>query len=136
MYGVQFVMIPGTQMMLLLFVTNWDFQDLVNFHCVVINSLPLVLLLMSCLINIGASAQCCAIGGPGSGPIHMTNVRCTGNELSLTDCPHSTNNNCNHGEDASVQCQTSEGPDNRFNLCMLICEVCAHMKELCAMMVM
>ena len=58
----------------------------------------------------GALSYCCASNGQGSGPIHMTNVRCIGNESSLTDCPHTTSNNCHHGEDASVQCQTSKAP--------------------------
>ena len=56
----------------------------------------------------GALSHCCARDGQGSGPIHITNVGCVGNELSLTDCPHTTDNNCNHREDASVQCQTSK----------------------------
>ena len=38
----------------------------------------------------------------------MDDVVCAGNESSLTDCPHTTNHNCLHREDASVQCQTSE----------------------------
>ena len=59
------------------------------------------------IIYKGARLDCCATYGSGSGPIHMTNVGCMGNELSLTDCPHSTNNNYHHSEDAGVQCQTS-----------------------------
>ena len=63
----------------------------------------------SCLpfLFIGAIAHCCARDGQGSGPIHMSNVGCRGNELPLTDCIHATNHNCHHSEDASVQCQTS-----------------------------
>ena len=55
----------------------------------------------------GASSYCCARYGLGSGPIHMDEVRCTGNETSLTDCPHTINHDCSHAEDAAVRCQTS-----------------------------
>ena len=55
----------------------------------------------------GALSYCCARDGQGSGPVHISNVGCVGSELSLTDCPYSTNNICDHSEDASVQCQTS-----------------------------
>ena len=44
----------------------------------------------------------------GSGPIHMDNVRCTGAEMSLIDCPHSRSHSCSHHDDAAVQCQTSK----------------------------
>ena len=54
--------------------------------------------------------MCCAAYGQGNGPIHMNEVECTGYELSLMECSHniSNQNNCNHSQDASVQCQTSE----------------------------
>ena len=55
----------------------------------------------------GALSYCCARDGLGSGPIFMDEVRCRGVESSLTDCPHTTNHDCSHREDASVQCQTS-----------------------------
>ena len=38
----------------------------------------------------------------------MDNVRCTGTELSLIDCPHSRSHSCSHRDDAAVQCQTSK----------------------------
>ena len=60
-------------------------------------------------INIlGATTSCCAAYGHGSGPVHMDDVRCVGNESSLIDCPHSGCHDCGHNEDAGVQCQTSE----------------------------
>ena len=37
----------------------------------------------------------------------MTNVGCTGAELSLLECPHSRHHSCSHSDDAAVQCQTS-----------------------------
>ncbi|XP_054418110.1 neurotrypsin [Pteronotus mesoamericanus] len=44
--------------------------------------------------------------GEGSGPVLLDEVRCTGNELSLEQCPKSPwgEHNCGHGEDAGVSC--------------------------------
>ena len=44
--------------------------------------------------------------GPGSGAILMDDVRCTGDESSLTSCVYvgSDNENCNHGEDVGLVC--------------------------------
>uniref|UniRef100_A0A667Z9F5 SRCR domain-containing protein n=1 Tax=Myripristis murdjan TaxID=586833 RepID=A0A667Z9F5_9TELE len=42
----------------------------------------------------------------GTGNIWLDDLRCTGTETSIFDCPHSGVgvHNCNHGEDAGVQC--------------------------------
>ncbi|KAK5609545.1 hypothetical protein CRENBAI_005488 [Crenichthys baileyi] len=52
------------------------------------------------------SAPTSAHFGRGSGPIWMDNVDCTGQEAALTHCRHRGfgENNCGHGEDASVIC--------------------------------
>ncbi|XP_076026959.1 scavenger receptor cysteine-rich domain-containing group B protein-like isoform X2 [Genypterus blacodes] len=44
--------------------------------------------------------------GRGTGPIWMDNVMCSGTEVALTQCTHAGfgENNCGHGEDASVIC--------------------------------
>ena len=45
--------------------------------------------------------------GQGSGTIWMDDVKCKGGEASLLQCPHpgwGSNINCDHGEDASVEC--------------------------------
>ena len=50
--------------------------------------------------------------GEGSGRIWLDNVNCDGTEARLIDCPRVGNiligaNNCNHREDAGVECETS-----------------------------
>ncbi|KAK5853043.1 hypothetical protein PBY51_006865 [Eleginops maclovinus] len=44
--------------------------------------------------------------GRGTGPIWLDNVECAGDENAITHCPHNGfgQNNCGHGEDASVIC--------------------------------
>ena len=48
--------------------------------------------------------------GAGSGPIWFDDVQCVGTEDSLTNCPHRGWNihNCDHNEDASVICLTTD----------------------------
>ncbi|KAF6096411.1 serine protease 12 [Phyllostomus discolor] len=44
--------------------------------------------------------------GAGAGPVLLDEVRCTGNELSVEQCPKSPwgEHDCGHGEDAGVSC--------------------------------
>ncbi|XP_070228046.1 neurotrypsin isoform X2 [Bos mutus] len=53
-----------------------------------------------------ARARSMAYFGEGEGPIHMDNVKCTGNERSLADCVRQNigDHNCRHSEDAGVIC--------------------------------
>jgi serine protease 12 (motopsin) len=48
--------------------------------------------------------------GEGKGPIHMDNVKCTGNEKALADCVKQDigRHNCRHSEDAGVICDYLE----------------------------
>ncbi|KFQ25894.1 Neurotrypsin, partial [Mesitornis unicolor] len=53
-----------------------------------------------------ARARTMAYFGEGKGPIHVDNVKCTGNERSLADCIKQDigMHNCRHSEDAGVIC--------------------------------
>ncbi|CAK7315773.1 PRSS12 [Vulpes lagopus] len=53
-----------------------------------------------------ARARTMAYFGEGKGPIHVDNVKCTGNERSLDDCIKQDigRHNCHHSEDAGVIC--------------------------------
>ncbi len=42
--------------------------------------------------------------GRGTGEIILDNIICSGNEMSLLDCDHARQTNCDHSEDAAVVC--------------------------------
>ena len=42
--------------------------------------------------------------GLGTGPIWLDNLRCTGEEARLDECPHTKNHNCHHLEDVGLSC--------------------------------
>jgi len=50
--------------------------------------------------------------GPGSGPIWLDSVQCTGSETSIADCQHDNwgDHNCVHSEDVSIACTESQPP--------------------------
>ena len=54
----------------------------------------------------GAQAVRYAHFGQGDGPIVLDNVRCTGSEAYISDCPNNGLfvHNCAHYEDAGVRC--------------------------------
>ncbi len=57
------------------------------------------------LLQLDATSFSSAVYGPGTGPIFLRNVACTGTETQLSDCTSLPNNAiCNHNEDASILC--------------------------------
>lgn len=72
------------------------------------------LFLTGCLLHFHrgvAKAWSQAYFGEGSGPVLLDEVRCTGNELSIEQCPKSSwrEHNCGHKEDAGVSCTPLTG---------------------------
>lgn len=57
-----------------------------------------------------AKARVMAYFGEGTGPIHVDNVKCSGEERSLVDCIKQApgTHNCRHSEDAGVICDYGE----------------------------
>ncbi|KAL3852283.1 hypothetical protein ACJMK2_015946 [Sinanodonta woodiana] len=60
--------------------------------------------------NMGGVANVQAKFGEGSGPVHLDNVECLGDELSLVDCQYllPSVTDCEHEEDVGVTCFTEE----------------------------
>ena len=50
--------------------------------------------------------------GPGSGPIWLDNVHCTGSETSIANCQHNfwQDHNCNHTQDVAIVCNDDRLP--------------------------
>lgn len=87
-------------------------QDFSCSHCTQDSSACLYL--TRCLFHSDrgvAKAWSQAYFGEGSGPVLLDEVRCTGNELSIEQCPKSSwqEHNCGHKEDAGVSCTPLAG---------------------------
>ena len=67
---------------------------------------------MHCFIALSltvASPYLRAFFGEGHGLIiAMSELRCTGNELRITDCTFNPNHECEHIDDAGVRCFNGE----------------------------
>ena len=62
--------------------------------------------MLSNLYGTGAASYSNAVFRPGSGPIWLDNLGCSGSEFSLLQCPHRGKgvHNCIHHEDVTVSC--------------------------------
>ena len=74
-------------------------------------SLLVTVVLVKIILFADSTALSRAAFGLGTGPIHFDDLRCTGNEGTLFDCPFTAQHNCNHFEDAGVRCL----PDGQYN---------------------
>ena len=91
--GVLSVMMDGMTLMHQLCVESLDSQ------------LVKIIIKLSILYIFPAGiAYSSAYFGAGTGTILMDDVSCTGSEYFLTSCPHTSNHNCAHSEDAGVAC--------------------------------
>ena len=68
------------------------------------------------LCSVGVQALRRAYFGQGTGPIHLDNVDCEGDELSIFNCSYITDHNCIHFEDASVVCGEAECEEEDIRL--------------------
>lgn len=46
--------------------------------------------------------------GEGSGPYHVTQLQCNGEEANLLSCSYNSVHNCKRNEDAGVKCDGKE----------------------------
>ena len=58
-------------------------------------------------LGYGAALAPSTYYGPGSGPVWLDNLRCTGTEGTILNCSHSGVgiHNCGHSEDVGIICQ-------------------------------
>lgn len=70
-----------------------------------------------------AKARSMAYFGEGQGPIHLDNVRCSGTETSLGQCPAEGQDvhDCRHSEDAGVICDYTLDPVGDSAMAMQVC---------------
>ncbi|XP_050925796.1 deleted in malignant brain tumors 1 protein isoform X4 [Lates calcarifer] len=75
---------------------NWDFSDA-----------EVVCRELGCGVALNATQS--AFFGQGTGQIWLDEVKCSGSEMSLTECQHGGfgKHNCGHGEDAGVVCSVA-----------------------------
>jgi hypothetical protein len=64
-----------------------------------------------CLLGMcsGTASTISAFYGPGTGPIVLNLVACTGMERRLVDCPSGSLGGCSHSADAGVRCMQQTG---------------------------
>lgn len=58
--------------------------------------------------TVGSVAYSSSRFGPGSGPIFMTTLQCTGQEQSIINCsytPPQVSSSCSHSRDVGLSCE-------------------------------
>ena len=125
MFGELLRIIGLIEMMLLLYVDNWDITHIVSFIYIlsqtfntsmntmffecclksVTKSLGNNSLNKSIFITLDVRYKCCAWFGVGTGPIHIGNLACVGSEYRIRDCRNDNNTlEDSHNEDWGVYC--------------------------------
>ena len=66
--------------------------------------------------------------GQSTGPIHMSNVMCTGDEAAITDCTFSTTHSCDHSQDVGIYCQGMYIQKNMYNYVTVLSCLCYRYK--------
>ena len=100
--------------MLKLFVVNSDTVIAVSLH------IFFFIYILSCLDVVSFVG---GTFGQGTGPIHVDNLDCVGNERRMLDCLYDSHtDDCNHSEDAGVACYNQS---KRYTFCTcLSCDTC------------
>ena len=80
----------------------WFASNLVTLHSVSKGSSCCI---NECILYLDAASYSNAYFGQSGGPVHITNVDCSGNETSLLNCIHSSTVTCSHSDDAGVLCR-------------------------------
>ena len=98
----------GVMQMQELFVVNLDTRNLVSD----VKALQMVVCpKVTTSFIIGSSVTTTttvSVFGPGSGPVFLADVHCTGSETTLLRCSHSKislGSYCNHNRDVGVRCE-------------------------------
>jgi len=70
------------------------------------------------------------IYGPGSGPIWLDSVQCTGSETSIADCQHDNwgVHDCVHSEDVSIACSEPQSNNSTNKLIYTVRNFCKYTK--------
>ena len=103
MPGALSVMTSGAHLMPMLYVDNLAIRIKVRIYKYYVT---LINILTAAKFITGATARSSAFFGQGVGSIFLDNVRCSGSESRLIDCPANAigSHNCGHYEDAGVTC--------------------------------
>ena len=102
------VMISGQQKMPLLFADGLDSLQSVSY----LITTNYICISQGYICYADSTALSRAAFGLGTGPIHFDDLRCTGSEATLFECPFNAIHNCGHFEDAGVRC-LPDGPCNK-----------------------